>query len=69
MPRSGPATWSWATAKVWPSFRRISPMRSLTRLSEMTAFEDFVTEEVGKGRSIPGLYPATDEKARSDFAA
>jgi len=44
-------------------------MRSLTRLSEMTAFEDFVTEEVGKGRSIPGLYPATDEKARSDFAA
>jgi regulator of RNase E activity RraA len=36
---------------------------------EMTAFEDFVTEEVGKGRSILGLYPATDEKARSDFAA
>src|SRR5215213_420125 len=36
---------------------------------EMTAFEDFVIEEVGKGRSILGLYPATDEKARSDFAA
>jgi len=36
---------------------------------EMTAFEDFVTEEVGKGRSILGLYPATDEEARSDFAA
>ena len=36
---------------------------------EMTAFEDFVTEEVGKGRSILGLYPATDEKARADFAA
>src|SRR5215212_7832704 len=36
---------------------------------EMTTFEDFVTEEVGKGRSILGLYPATDEKARSDFAA
>jgi regulator of RNase E activity RraA len=36
---------------------------------EMTAFEDFVTEEVGKGRSILGLYPATDEKARRDFAA
>jgi len=35
----------------------------------MTTFEDFVTEEVGKGRSILGLYPATDEKARSDFAA
>ena len=26
---------------------------------EMTAFEDFVAEEVGKGRSIVGLYPAT----------
>jgi len=36
---------------------------------EMTTFEDFVTEEVGKGRSIRGLYPPTDEKARSDFAA
>jgi regulator of RNase E activity RraA len=36
---------------------------------EMTAFEDFVTEEVHKGRSIIGLYPATDEKTVSDFAA
>jgi regulator of RNase E activity RraA len=36
---------------------------------EMTAFEDFVTEEVLKGRSILGLYPATDEQTRSDFAA
>src|SRR3954447_4504372 len=27
---------------------------------EMTAFEDFVTEEVLKGRTIVGLYPATD---------
>ena len=36
---------------------------------EMTAFEDFVTEEVMKGRWILGLYPATDEKTRSDFAA
>ena len=36
---------------------------------EMTAFEDFVTEEVRKGRSILGLYPATDEAARNDFAA
>ena len=26
---------------------------------EMTAFEDFVTEEVRGGRSIIGLYPAT----------
>ncbi|MDB5510814.1 MAG: hypothetical protein JWR08_297 [Enterovirga sp.] len=36
---------------------------------EMTAFEDFVTEEVAKGRSILGLYPPTDESARADFAA
>jgi regulator of RNase E activity RraA len=36
---------------------------------EMTAFEDFVTEEVLKGRSILGLYPATDEQTRVDFAA
>jgi len=35
---------------------------------EMTAFEDFVTEEVLKGRSIIGLYPATDAKAKDDFA-
>ena len=37
--------------------------------AEMTAFEDFVTEEVGKGRSILGLYPATDPQAQQDFAA
>ncbi|MBN9457587.1 MAG: ribonuclease activity regulator RraA [Bosea sp.] len=36
---------------------------------EMTAFEDFVTEEVLKGRSILGLYPATDEQTKVDFAA
>jgi regulator of RNase E activity RraA len=36
---------------------------------EMTAFEDFVTEEVMKGRSILGLYPATEEQTRADFAA
>lgn len=35
---------------------------------EMTAFEDFVTEEVLKGRSILGLYPATDEQTKIDFA-
>ena len=34
---------------------------------EMTAFEDFVTEEVQKGRSILGLYPPTDEQAKQDF--
>jgi regulator of RNase E activity RraA len=36
---------------------------------EMTAFEDFVTEEVLKGRSILGLYPATDEQTTRDFLA
>ena len=36
---------------------------------EMTALEDFVSEQVMDGRSIIGLYPATDEQARSDFAA
>ena len=35
----------------------------------MTAFEDFVTEEVLKGRSIIGLYPATQEQTHADFAA
>jgi regulator of RNase E activity RraA len=36
---------------------------------EMTAFEDFVTEEVMKGRSILGLYPATEDQTKLDFAA
>lgn len=36
---------------------------------DQTAYEDFVTEEVLKGRSIVGLYPATEETARADFAA
>jgi regulator of RNase E activity RraA len=36
---------------------------------EMTAFEDFVTEEVMKGRSILGLYPPTDPQAEHDFLA
>ena len=36
---------------------------------EMTAFEDFVTEEVLKGRSIIGLYPATDPQTKDEFAA
>ena len=36
---------------------------------EMTAFEDFVTEEVQGGRSIIGLYPATHEQTKADFAA
>lgn len=36
---------------------------------EMTAFEDFVTAEVNAGRSIIGLYPATDPQVQTDFAA
>ena len=36
---------------------------------EMTAFEDYVTERVNAGQSILGLYPATDEATRVDFAA
>jgi len=40
-----------------------------TEAVEMTAFEDFVTEEVLKGRSILGLYPATDPQTERDFAA
>ena len=35
----------------------------------MTAFEDFVTEEVRGGRSIIGLYPATNPQTLEDFAA
>jgi regulator of RNase E activity RraA len=35
---------------------------------EMTAFEDFVAEEVASGRGIFGLYPATDEQTLKDFA-
>ena len=36
---------------------------------EMTAFEDFVTEEVRNGRSIIGLYPSTQQQSKDDFAA
>ena len=36
---------------------------------EMTAFEDFVTEEVLKGRSIIGLYPPIEQQSKDDFAA
>lgn len=36
---------------------------------EMTAFEDFVTEKVKEGRTILGLYPATDPKTLVEFDA
>jgi regulator of RNase E activity RraA len=35
---------------------------------EMTAYEDFVQEQVRAGRSIRGLYPATDPKSLEEFA-
>lgn len=35
--------------------------------AEMTVFEDFVAEEVAHGRSIRGLYPATDPASLEDF--
>jgi len=37
--------------------------------TEMTVFEDFVQEMVMQGRSILGLYPATEEQSRLDFSA
>ena len=36
---------------------------------EMTAFEDFVTEEVQKGRSIIGLYPASEQRRKYECVA
>jgi regulator of RNase E activity RraA len=37
--------------------------------TEMTAYEDFVTERVRGGQTILGLYPATDEANLTAFAA
>ena len=37
--------------------------------TEMTAYEDFVAEEVRAGASIVGLYPATKEASLQKFAA
>jgi regulator of RNase E activity RraA len=37
--------------------------------TEMTAYEDFVTERVRGGQSITGLYPGTDEANLTAFAA
>jgi regulator of RNase E activity RraA len=36
---------------------------------EMTAYEDFVTDQVRAGKGIFGLYPATDPQSLTDFAA
>jgi regulator of RNase E activity RraA len=40
-----------------------------TEATEMTAYEDFVTERVRSGQTIFGLYPATDENNLKAFAA
>src|SRR3712207_4775061 len=37
--------------------------------TEMTAYEDFVTEKVAEGRSILGLYPRSEDQTLKDFAA
>ncbi|MGB5556137.1 MAG: ribonuclease activity regulator RraA [Flavobacteriaceae bacterium] len=37
--------------------------------TQMTLFENFVLEQVQKGRSIVGLYPLTDDKIKSEFEA
>lgn len=37
--------------------------------TEMTAFEDFVTDKVLEGRSIIGLYPPTEPQSKLDFEA
>lgn len=34
---------------------------------EMTLFEEFVMEQVQKGKTVIGLYPLTDEKIRKQF--
>ncbi len=39
-----------------------------TEAVEMKVFEDFVIEQVRRGRSILGLYPPTEEQSRNDFA-
>jgi regulator of RNase E activity RraA len=36
---------------------------------EMTLYETFVMQEIWKGRAICGLYPATSEQTRVEFAA
>ena len=36
--------------------------------TQMTAFEDFVTEQVNDGAAIIGLYPATKDETKAAFA-
>ena len=47
----------------WSRCRAIgisAALATAAEATEMTAFEDFVQEKVMEGRSILGLYPATD---------
>ena len=37
--------------------------------TEMTAYEDFAAEKVAQGRSLVGLYPATDPRSLEEFSA
>lgn len=37
--------------------------------TEMTAYEDFASEKVAEGRSLVGLYPATNPASLEEFAA
>lgn len=39
-----------------------------TEATEMTAYEDFAAEKVAEGRSLVGLYPATDPANLEEFA-
>ena len=61
--------WSRSTPQVRYDILKKASDEIADEAVEMTAFEDFVTEEVRKGRSILGLYPATDEQTPKDFAA
>ena len=47
------------------------PLKHINEISEdvknMTIYENFVMNEVNKGKSIRGLYPLTDENIRKNF--
>ena len=49
----------------------VIPLKHINEISEdvknMTIYEDFVMNEVSKGKSIRGLYPLTDQNIRKNF--